>query len=76
MPNRTPAEQDALHTVAANILANAAREYPQWEDFPEIGESDWFAVCDILNAKAPEVPPLRFRAAYALLEARAKGQEA
>lgn len=72
MPDRTPAETDALHTVAAQILANAARNSPEWEDYPDIGEHDWFAILDILNAKAPDVPAPSFQAAYALLSARAE----
>lgn len=75
MPNRTPAETDALHTIAAFILSEGARN-TDWGDMnPEIGEDDWNAICDILNAKAPRVSPDSYKAAYALLEARAKASD-
>jgi hypothetical protein len=55
--------------VAAQILANAAREV-EWEDSPDIGENDWMTITKILEGMAPE--PKGFNEAYGVLETRAK----
>jgi hypothetical protein len=67
----------AIEITAHRILWLAARNWPQWEDYPEIGESDWFAVLDCIDRATPPLdgPDDQFQRAYALLEARAKDAE-
>ena len=66
----------AIDAVARQAIANAAHEL-EWGLHPEIGESDWLNVV----ARADKVlasirpPAEEFKAAYDVLEARAK-QEA
>lgn len=64
----------AIQVVAKRILWLASRDYPEWEQYPEIGEDDWFAVLDHIDQANP---PLdgdddEFSRAYALLTERAE----
>jgi hypothetical protein len=69
MPDK--ALQDALRTVAQHILADKAANALEWEEYPEIGQDDWFALCQTLNDLAPFPPTAVYNAAYEYLEARA-----
>ncbi len=63
----------AIEIQAQRILWLAARNWPQWEDSPDIGEGDWFAILDRIDRLAP--PPDcgddELRRSYALLTERA-----
>ena len=58
----------AIRIVAAQLLANAAREL-EWEDTPDIGEYDWEAVVIECKRLTPEQD--NFNEAITLLETRA-----
>lgn len=60
--------EQAIHIVAMQLVANAAREI-QWEDSPEVGEHDWRRIAEDCMDLTPE--PERFDDAVTLLEARA-----
>jgi hypothetical protein len=59
----------AVDVVARHVLANLAEgAAEQWENYPEIGESDWVAVAARVQALAqPRPAPDLFAEAYAYL---------
>jgi len=62
----------AIKTVAQRAIHMAAADggtCPMWEDYPEIGENDWFAVLEEVDKIA--AAPDGYEAAYAFLTARA-----
>lgn len=58
----------AKSIVVQQIVAEAIREYPRWESYPEIGENDWFDINDRVDG-VMGFPP-KFREAYDFLAAR------
>jgi len=63
----------AIRIVAQHAIHMAAADggtCPMWEDYPEIGENDWYAVLEEVDKIA--AAPDGYEAAYALLEARAE----
>jgi hypothetical protein len=65
--DKTLSLDEAIDTVAAQLLANAVKEL-QWEDMPDIGQHDWEAVVDRARFLAPS--PVRFDEAITMLESR------
>lgn len=59
---------EALDIVARAVISHYAAE-PEWEQWPEIRESDWESVCARVKALTPF--PKGYATAYELLEARA-----
>jgi hypothetical protein len=45
--------EDLLRVVAQQVVANAARAI-DWQDYPDIGEYDWYAIQDMARELAPE----------------------
>ena len=74
-PKMTPAR--ALRVVAKEAIARGVEGVREdgWEDFPEIGEHDWEAVCDLMERLTPRPDHQEFADAYHLLEARAEHSE-
>lgn len=73
--------EDAIRIVAHRVLIQAATvyiDYELWGDYPELGEGDWNAVQEkaIAMATRTPAPDAKYEQAYALLAARAVGQEA
>ena len=66
--------EDAIDIVAQHAIAAMVEDGDEdlWEDYPEVGEADWLAICDKMNELAPYPNPERYEAAYSLLEARAE----
>lgn len=63
----------AIEVVAQRILWLAARNWPEWEQYPEIGERDWYAVLDHIDRAVPALDNSdEFTRAYALLTKRAE----
>jgi len=60
---------DAQVIVARQLMHNAIDDM-NWEDMPDIGESDWLAVID--NCRVMACEPRDFDKAIGLLETRAK----
>jgi hypothetical protein len=62
----------AIDIVAHRVLANDGAE-PSWEDYPEIGENDWFAIQYRVTELAVQAAPNTrdYKAAYDLLAERA-----
>lgn len=81
-PEEDPAIMQAVDTVAHFAVSSAAEPdfgtEVAWGNYPEIGEHDWELVTERVNEirRSLDPPPLSYTAAYALLEARAEGQEA
>jgi hypothetical protein len=65
------ATHDAIRIVAQEIAARAVRQWPQWEDFPEIGEDDWREVLSELDGPHQAPDPDLYLRAYSLLTERA-----
>lgn len=73
-------ETDAIEFVARTIFNTALARAAvggqiDWEDFPEIGETDWQRVLvrlkEIMIERRPSVTIAQYDEAYALLSARA-----
>ena len=70
---------EILDGVPINVIARHAihsatsdgGQSPGWEDYPEIGENDWYEVLAEIDRLCPAPSPDAFKAAYALLSARA-----
>jgi hypothetical protein len=62
----------AIEVVAQQIARSAIRNWPEWGQYPEIGENEWFAVLDHLDRFVPIPDDDEFQRAYALLEKRAE----
>jgi hypothetical protein len=62
---------EAIDIVARGALTKQARE-AEWEDYPEIGENDWRAVCDRMDELANGPTGDEFEAAYQFLTERAE----
>lgn len=69
---------DALDIIAKRCIANLVEHdkggngSTQWEDWPEIGEQDWFRVLERMNELVPDDPRGdKVKQAYATLAARA-----
>jgi hypothetical protein len=66
--------EEAIEIVAQQVIFSASADdgMVMWENYPEIGEDDWYAVLAQIALLA--VPPRRdhYRDAYALLESRAE----
>lgn len=69
----------AIRTVAASIREHLLRDYDEdgdeWGMYPEIGEGDWAEVVGAVRARAEEVSPEDFEAAYGVLQAAADNGE-
>jgi hypothetical protein len=69
---------DALDIIAKRCIANLIEHdkggngSTQWEDWPEIGEDDWFRVLQRMDELVPDDPSRdKVKQAYATLAARA-----
>ena len=64
----------AIRIIAREAIARGAEKIRNggWEDFPEIGERDWEAICDKMQEIAPWPDHDEFGEAYHLLETRAE----
>jgi hypothetical protein len=67
MPDQTSKD---IETVARRILAGLARDAVEWDDYPDIGQHDWFRVIERLDGICPEVDDAEYSAAYERLAAR------
>jgi hypothetical protein len=72
MSEMSPAR--AIEIVARQVIHNATSDWGRcdWEDYPEIGEDDWFKILKEIADLAPHVARDEFAAAYDLLKARAE----
>ena len=71
-------DREAISAVARHLIADRLDAYDvgdMWDQYPEIGEHDWYAVTQRVQEiiKATVKPPSaeRFKAAYERLESRA-----
>lgn len=64
----------AIEVVAKRILWLASRNHPEWEQYPEIGQGDWFAILNHIDNAVPQMDgdSDEFSRAYALLTERAE----
>jgi hypothetical protein len=64
---------DAVDVIARHILARAAVAAEcDWDEYPEVGETDWNAVLDRVVFLAPYPDEAELTEATAVLEARAE----
>jgi hypothetical protein len=66
--------EQAIEIIARQVIAAACTEdfatEVDWGNYPEIGENDWRAVVERVEALTIPPAPSDWHAAYALLEAR------
>lgn len=59
--------------IIAHLASDGERVSEMWEEYPEIGENDWIAICEavkrVTDKRAPTV--VAFNAAYRHLAGRA-----
>jgi len=74
MGNRTA--RWAIQAVARQAIHMACVDgggYPEWENFPEIGENDWLDILEEIEMETPAQP--MYFTAYDFLEARANNDD-
>jgi hypothetical protein len=67
--------QAAIDTIARAIIASAAEDAGEWEDWPEVGEHDWNRVLEAVKRLAPWPDDAERSAAYQLLESMSDDEE-
>jgi len=65
---------DAINVIVRHAIHTAVSDggtCPEWEDYPEIGENDWYEIEAEIALSTDCPSPAAFDAAYAFLAARA-----
>lgn len=67
---------EAIDIVARHVIARAAEDFTAdgWEIYDEIGDDDWHAVVDRVDALSEWPDQAQYEAAYDFLAGRAGGE--
>jgi hypothetical protein len=68
------AKATLVDSIISRLASDGERVSEMWEDYPEIGEYDWLAICEAVKRVTEKRAPtlVAYNAAYKHLAARAE----